>query len=165
MTFHSCFTDLYNGMTHIAKRTTTETTWDSILCEYVTATTDVENRNTTFVTNWRGSMVPCPCEPLELDVDGKLSYNPISVTDKVRKEFTQWYIFGMFVQTSYESRVLFTRHESNVTCIVRYRFIHYKILKGSNPHICIKDMKRELSKRISLQRRRGNVIVTYVQSA
>lgn len=51
MTFYPCFTELYSRMFHIAKRTTTETTWESLLCQKVTATTNVEHINITVVTD------------------------------------------------------------------------------------------------------------------
>lgn len=56
-------------MFHVAKYTTTETTWDSLQRQDVTARTDVENINTTVATDWRGVMVPCTCETDELEVD------------------------------------------------------------------------------------------------
>lgn len=60
MTFYSCFTYLYSRIFHLSKLTTSESTWDSLLCQEATATTDVKNINTIVVTDWRSFIVPCP---------------------------------------------------------------------------------------------------------
>lgn len=61
-TWNPNFTDLYSSMFHLAKRKTTETTWKYLLCQNVAATTNVENIDTTVVTDWRGFMVLCSYE-------------------------------------------------------------------------------------------------------
>lgn len=52
MTFYPCLLDLYHQPdVYLAKHTRTERTLDSLLCQDVTVTTDMDNIITTFVTD------------------------------------------------------------------------------------------------------------------
>lgn len=70
MTIYPYDTEMHNRTFHFGKRTTTETTYSSLLCQNVTAITDAKNIQTTALTYWRGFIVLCPFEPDELDADG-----------------------------------------------------------------------------------------------
>lgn len=152
MTVYPCFTYLYSPMFHVTKRTTTRTTWDSVLGQYITANTNLENNNTTVVTDWCSFIVPCPCEAGNLDEVRQSSWSPIRFADQLNNEVAEWYI----------QECLYSRH-MKIGFYTRYRkvmppvlyefgFIHYKTIEGANPRMFMTYIKRYLSQFKLIQR-------------
>lgn len=126
----SFFADLYSGMFHLTKRTTTETSWDCLLCQYDIANTYVDNINTVFVTDWHGFMVPGSFETDKLNAYEQLImlilfiWLPLAfVKSHNRRETVEELSYplvysGMFLQLWSEILSLRMTHERHIKCVV-----------------------------------------------
>lgn len=96
MTVYPCFTELHSRMFHLAKLAMSENPWYYVICQHVTAATEVGNVNITVFTELSSFMDPCSCESEELDAYGQPFWSPISIADQLKIEVAQWCILKCF---------------------------------------------------------------------
>lgn len=153
MTFYPCSTYMYSPIFHLAKRTATKTTQDTLLCQDVTATTNVDNINITVVTDCCGVIVPCPGELDELDVHGRPSQSLISVTGQVKNEVNLRHVPECFYSRHMKGEFYAPDTKVLLRALYDFCFMHYKIMDGAYQRMCITDIKWEERKSKSLQPR------------
>lgn len=141
---------LYSRLFRLAKRTTTEKIWNSLLCKALTDSTDVENISTqvhelacthgslSMRDRWTGRRLPAALGSRQRSrPDEGLCY-PLVYYGMILSRHMKWKIYKR--DTKVLSRASY-----------EFGFRHYEN-RGAKPRLCMMDIKMELVKSNSLQR-------------
>ena len=153
LTFHPCFVEVYMRMFHLAKHTTSETTWESLFCDTLSDQTDMHSINKTIVTDWRGFMVEADDPPSEVTDNTEPLWHCLVVAERKVGNVKCYYI----------PECLYSRHKTGPfyataaqvlnRALYEFTFIRMRTSYTGQESIGLSTVKEEVGKSNELQRR------------
>jgi len=153
LTFHPCFVEVYMRMFHLAKHTTTETTWETLFCQTLNDQTDMGNINKKAVTDWRGFMVEASHPPSEVTDNTEPSWHSLVVAKRKVGNVTCYYIPECFYSRHKTGPFYVSAAQVLNRALYEFMFIHMCTSAGRRESVTLSTVKEEVAKSDELQRR------------
>ena len=139
-----CFAEIYSRMFHLCKRTTTETTWQSLFVQTVDVETSLSDVDRTIVTDWRNFMVQSKPVSDDIDGDSRVSWNSIVAAQVKVRENSLKYIPECLYSRHMKGECFRMDVHALKLALHEFAFVHMKVM---NPHMNTftrRDMEKEV---------------------